>query len=114
MLYLGDHTSKESRAILTRINLLISEMLRKSGRIFFTTKMKDVNHAGTENTEAKQNGNARLLKKKYFTQRHQDAEKERRKEGKKERKTKGRSFCGLIMINNLFSKRVFHIALYNN
>jgi len=106
MLYLGDHTSKESRAILTRINLLISEMLRKSGRIFFTTKMKDVNHAGTENTEAKQNGNARLLKKKYFTQRHQDAEKER--------KTKGRSFCGLIMINNLFSKRVFHIALYNN
>jgi len=40
----------------------------------------------------------------------QDAKTQRRKEGKKERKTKGRSFCGLIMINNLFSKRVFHIA----
>ena len=50
------------------------------------------------------------LIKKYFTQRRQDAEKERRKEEKKERKTKGRSFCGLIIINNLFSKRVFHIA----
>jgi hypothetical protein len=48
-------------------------MLRNSGRIFFHTKKKEVNHGDTENTEAKQKNVAiqqrvagdRLLLKKY-------------------------------------------------
>jgi len=39
-----------------------------------TTKKKDVNHAGTENTEAKQKEGSHF-RKKSFTQRRGDAKK---------------------------------------
>jgi len=51
-------------------------MLRKSGRIFFTTKKKEVNHRDTENTEAKQkrieNMEKRVSRKGVATQRKEE------------------------------------------
>jgi len=88
-------------------------VLCKSGRILLPRKRKEVNHAGTESTEAKQKEGSHF-RKKSFAQRRGDAKKKKKEKFFKQIYRLGESFYlrGLwVSVVFLFGSGLFGLGV---